>query len=182
MRSVLRGDKGGIIMDGFSGIIGLVGVCLGGLITFKTTYYFENQKISNEKKSIAAALLGEIKALKSLADTRGYISLVEDTISEMKKEKQVANFEIPIRNNYTQVFDSFLDKCGILPSLTVEKLILFYSNFKSVNEDFITISQPDFLNSDFTEALSFMNNLHTLMVETYAIAKELEKELSDIRL
>lgn len=163
-----------------TGIIGIVGALLGGLMTFLTTSHMENKKQGSKARQLALAFQGEIKAILHIVQRRQYLQGIQQLLTEMNATGERRQLQIKVRRNYILVFENNVSKIGLLPRPLPGLISQFYVQIKSVLEDIESHTEGDFNILGHSEYMTFLHELYFLLEETVQIGKILIKETERI--
>src|SRR5690242_13675343 len=103
----------------------VLGAMAGGMISLVV----EQRKRRMEMLSLANAFYGEVKALISKVEQRGYISALK---SAAAKKRFLA---IEARQNYFEVYEKNCDRLGMLPPQLTYEIAKFYIFAKAFVDD-----------------------------------------------
>ena len=87
-----------------------------------------------EKRSIRAALAGEVRAILAIVERRDYLAGLERHIASIDAQHNNL-FQVRIARDYDIVFRSNCDKIGLLPADLSESVVRFYYLVSSAVED-----------------------------------------------
>src|SRR6266853_1157858 len=91
-------------------IIALLGVIVGGLLSFGGQFVLQWRERKHLARQVALGLAGEMSALIRIADLRQYAP----TLRAFAASGQLIQPMIFARRNYFKVFDAISDKIGLL--------------------------------------------------------------------
>lgn len=132
-----------ILTQVITAITAIVSVLVGGFATYMGTKHIESIKIENEKRSLRAGFLSEIKSLLTIITERGYLESINEMLEneEIQKGEKVAMISIRIPEDYAIFYKANVAKVGTLDSASVEQIILFHQLLQAVVQDFHPESQ-----------------------------------------
>lgn len=149
-----------------------------GILALISTLLVQLYNRSQERKSLKRALLGEIKGILLLIQTRNYknnlISWIHDL--ENKKELTRKSFLSNPKNNYFAIYEANAAKIGLLPSKSTTDIVEFYTLLKSLLED---SENEELFNRPTEKVISMLNeNLNLLSKAIYIGEKAMQNLMS----
>lgn len=125
-----------IISVDFIGV--LLGVILGGLVTFGTQYFVDKRRAEEQKKALSAAFFGEIYSLLKLAQKRKYFEMIVDAVIYINEHNSYYYFDKFFTmkfNDYFSVYRQNVKNIGTLDADITPLLTEFYIKVLSLLED-----------------------------------------------
>lgn len=117
----------------------LLGVIVGGVLAvvggFASTIFVEWRRNNTESRQLAFAFRGELQALSTIANKRGYVEHIQSLIKTMQQTKQPVFARVHVRRDYFNVFNSNVNKIGMLKNPLPELIARFYVQANSILED-----------------------------------------------
>lgn len=151
----------------------MVGVIIGGLISFFTTNYLEIRKQAAESKRIALAFRGEIRALLGIIKRKKYIENFQWVIEQMEITQNKYPMHIQIRREYFLVFQNNVSNIGSLASPLPELIAQFYVQANSVLEELESHRDGTLDNIGIPDLIESVKELRALLQETVAIGEQI---------
>lgn len=121
---------------------GVIGV-LGG---FLSNYAIEQFKSKKAAKHLAQSFLGEIKALRTITEARGYTDGLKQLIEHIEITNEPILYQVKVRKDYLVVYKENADRIGMLEEPLPEYLATFYTLTNSILEDLESLSDGTFTN------------------------------------
>jgi len=122
----------------------MASVIAGGAIAviggFLSNYAIETHKAKRAARHLAQSFLGEIKALRTIADTRGYVDGLKRLIAYIEQTDEPRLYQVKVRRDYMIVYKENADKVGMLEEPLPEDLAIFYTLTNSILEDLESLS------------------------------------------
>ena len=125
-------------------------------------------------KSLASAFYGEVGALLTIAERRGYLGQLKRLLDYVEQTQKKESFYFKITKNYFHVYESNVNKIGILPAPLPEKIVSFYTYVFAIMEDL-----EDFRGMKL-ETLTIEANLKQLK-DFYNLFQETEESGKSVR-
>ncbi len=126
-------------MQEFGSVLGLLGVLVGGIITYFTMLKIERVRSAREGAVIAAAIAAEISSILSIIRRHNYaIVFTKGGQAALRGERTILKWNASL--NYCRVFEGVVGKIGSLPTGASE-VVHFYNTMQSTIEDQIQMSK-----------------------------------------
>lgn len=153
---------------------------LGGLLTFlgglTASVLLQSRQIKAERKSLASAFLGEIKALNKIFERRRYAKVIKVTIYLLERSEE-ASPTFRITREYSKVYNENIDKIGCLPAPLPELIVDFYMSLTSMYEDMDIVNEEGFYRNKKEECIRILEeilySLEYLSESAHIICKKL---------
>lgn len=153
---------------------------VGGFLTFLGgflgNFLIQQQQRRSERKNLASAFYGEIKALVRIVERRRYVQGIKDRIKVLEKGGET-KFKVRVEQKYFNVYDKNLDKIGILPEPLPEEIVDLYTVMTSILEDLATLNESSIYEGDpeiIIKHLVELQSLFEYMIESgYKICKKI---------
>jgi len=155
------------------GVIGLIGVLVGGVITSGTTFTMEYFTQHKEAFHLAHAFRGGVGALLDIVEHRQYLRVVEWKIQEAKRGA-TSPLMIKVRRDYLALFSKNVDRIGLLEPELAKKLPTFYTYVNSLLEDIDTMNELDWGKFSSDTIVMFLDEFRKLLVKTIALGEEIQ--------
>lgn len=155
----------------------LIGVLLGGLLTVGTTILLERYRESREARRLAKAFCGEISALKHIVERRQYIAGLGSVLKYIDETGQTYSWSIRVRRRYFGVYESNLDRIGLLEGVLPEQIASFYVRANSILEDLSAIDDGLWSDKGAAEQRELYAELKSLFEELMEDAEALIREI-----
>jgi hypothetical protein len=144
----------------------LIGVVLGGLITAGSTLFFEWYRDRRDSQRLAQAFRGEIKALQAIVEKRQYIEQLRNIIGFISAEGRSLNLVIRVRREYFRVYETNIDKIGLLKNPLPEQIAAFYVRANAILEDLNALDEGLWQDRPPEQQIKFYSELLALFEET----------------
>jgi hypothetical protein len=128
-----------VVQTALGTFIGAAGAIAGGAFG----PWFTWQKV---RQAIAAALAGEVEAVKSIAEFRQYRQIIERCTELTKANNKLVYFTFSIEDHPFLVFEENVSKIGFLPDDLVRQVTQYYSYARSAVQDFRTLYSQNLYN------------------------------------
>lgn len=162
----------------------LIGVVVGGTLAivggFASSLFVEWRRDVSKSKKLAFAFKGELQALSSIANKRGYVKHIKSIINAMEETNQPIFVHIHVRREYFNVFNSNVSKIGALKNPLPELIARFYVQANSVLEDLQSYRDGTWANVSVESLISSKKELVSLMEETFSLADEIVKKIEEL--
>ncbi len=153
-------------------------VIAGGAIGIFSNHLTQVIQARRERKSIASAFAGEIRALVHIVEKRNYIELFKADIEGIKAGKQIGG-SIPITNNYFSVYTGNVSKIGLLPAPLPAEIATFYTLAMSFLEDVKVIGHPNCTWNSMDEQLAYYEETLSVLVEANELGRHILKRFGN---
>ncbi len=158
---------------------GLAGWIAGFAGSILTPYITERRQRKFERRGLAAALKGEIDALRLIAEKRKYIEEFERQIQELRKPgAQTFKQNINLSEKYFEVYSANAGKIGLLGEDVSNKVAETYTLTKSFLEDVKTIRDPWFTSA--TEQADYYEQMLQILKSAKTAGEEASIKLGGI--
>lgn len=120
----------------------LLGVLVGGIVTFGAQYFVDKRHAKARKKALSAAFFGEIYALLSLAEEREYLEKYFREYLRLEVAKDYPVFDTYLQmqfDAYFTVYKANVSEIGHLDSDIIPLITDFYLKIFSILEDMTKI-------------------------------------------
>ena len=141
----------------------------GGLIGTAYTQWLQRKA---ERENLASAFHGEISALLSIIEKRGYMSSIEEDIEFIEKTGQAQFSHFRVTKSYFSVYEQNVGKIGILSAPLPEKIVLFYTFIFAILEDFEEMGLLAFEYSNVSELAERLNEMRDIAKNIISIGNE----------
>lgn len=126
----------------------LLQTLIGGLLTFLGgllgSHLIQRSQRKSERKNLASAFYGEISALLSIIEKRGYIQALKNNLKHIEETGEVSFSYFKVTQNYFRVYEQNIGKIGLLNAPLPEKIVTFYTFVFATLEDFEDMAKPEF--------------------------------------
>ena len=139
-------------------IFGALGAIAGG--AFGTWFTWEK-----ERQNLAAALAGEIHAINSLVEFRGFKEKLQSFICSSREAKKLSYHSRLVTQDYFVIFKRNADKIGHLPPDLARDVADFYVRAKGVIEDFKLLGNKKPEQWDLEHGIAELEELAMLLEE-----------------
>ncbi len=153
-------------------------VIAGGAIGILSNYLTQVTQTRRERKSVASAFAGEIRALIHIVEKRKYIELFKTDIERIKEDETVG-YSIPILNNYFSVYTGNVSKIGLLPAPLPAEIASFYTLAMSFLEDIEVIGDPKCTWNSKEEQLQYYEEMLSVLVEANELGRHILKRFGN---
>lgn len=157
-------------------VIAVVGVIIGGVMSFFNTSRLETRKQAAESRRLALAFQGEIRALLRIVNRRGYLEGFQCVFEEMERTQKKIPINIKVRREYFPVFKNNVSNIGLLECPLPELIAQFYVQANSVLEDIESYHDGTLKNEGVRSLIVRVKETHALLQETLVIGEEIIKE------
>jgi hypothetical protein len=162
----------------------LIGVVVGGVLAvaggFLSNFFLEWRRHSMESKKLAYAFKGEIQALVSIAETRGYVNHIQDIITTMEQPARPILVDVPVRREYFNVFRGNVNNIGALRNPLPELVARFYVQANSILEDFDSYRDSPRITAGVDFLIGSNKELLALMKSTFALGWEIVGKIDEL--
>lgn len=148
------------------GVIGVVG-------GFLSNYVFEQFKSKMAAKHLAQSFLGEIKALRTITEARGYTEGLKRCIEYIERTNEPDLFQVKVRKDYLVVYKENADRIGMLEEPLPEYLATFYTLTNSILEDLESLSDGTFSNRSSQSLIKCYKEMLFLFEKTEACGEKI---------
>lgn len=159
----------------------IVAVVVGGFIAiaggFVTTILVDRQRHSRESRNLALAFKGEITALLTHAKERGYRTRIAEVIRQIEATQAPFYMPMRIRFRYDRVYDSNVERIGMLTGALPELIPLFYTRLTSFMEDMIGLADGTYQALDLPVLLRVYRDLDRILDETITAGERIIQEI-----
>lgn len=154
----------------------LVGVFVGGVVSLATTLcstvYFDSRRRCQEANAAASIFRGCMTSLVNLINRRNFIERLRRHAHDIRNAKQTIRFEIRAQRNYQQLFDSNIDRVGILQAPLPELICRFYILTSSALEACAVTLGDDLWLKSPNDAAAFLDDLAAILDELCLLKNE----------
>lgn len=158
-----------------SAIVGGALATAGAIITQSLQYQRENK---HRRQALAGSFAGEIAAICGIARRRNYLGHAQELLEYVRHSGQPKRLVLRVTQNYLQIYDSNANTLGLLPPDSAEKIVLFYTQIKSLLEDVV----PDAPNPpDKAAAEEWLQAEIHLLEDTLRLGDQLVAQLREVR-
>lgn len=127
-------DLSSVVVGGFIGV--------GGVLL--NTYFTERNKSKNAAKHLAQSFLGEISALKTIAEVREYKKGLKQCIEYINRTDFADLYQVKVRRDNLIVYKENAGRIGMLVEPLPEYIATFYTLTNSILEDMESLSDGTF--------------------------------------
>ncbi len=120
----------------------ILAAVIGGALAIVGGFFGHVWQTRKERKSVAGAFAGEIRAILGIIRKRRYMEGIEALIAAMKADNVPRPFHLDVRQFYFTVFEANAGKLGLLPSNCASDVATFYVITKSLLEDATNPNKP----------------------------------------
>lgn len=122
----------------------LLGVVIGGAISFIATFFITFLEKSGERERFSSAITSEVKSIVYIAEKRKYKTLFQEVLRSTKITRtEPPLLKINIKNDYFPLFSNNLDKIGFLKNPKPEEVVRFYTLCKALLEDVRSMTEGE---------------------------------------
>jgi hypothetical protein len=161
--------------------IQLIAVVLGGLIAMAggvvTALVQEGQKRKGESHNLALAFRGEIAALLELIRDRHYVQRLGEVRRQIEETQEPFYMPIRVRFQYDRVYDSNVERIGILKPPLPELIPRFYTRITSVMEDLVSLGDGTYGNADLALLLRIYGDAQRMIEISLVQGEEILAEI-----
>jgi hypothetical protein len=112
------------------------GAFVGAISSFFPALLLERHRRKVEASTVKAALVAEISSLLKIIKARQYIDDVKNIIEDFKKTPDMElSYKVQVPEHYSRVYQSHINKLGLLKTNEVTKIIEFYQMIDAVVQD-----------------------------------------------
>lgn len=155
---------------------GLIGVVIGGVLSFLATFLITFLEKCGERERFSKAITSEIKSIIYLTNKRKYRYFFEEILSYIEETKnEPLPFKIIIENDYFPVFSNNLDKIGFLKNPKSEEVVRFYTLCKALLEDIRSITEGEWHGLGIDHWKQGLNNMILLYEEAFELHENIVK-------
>ena len=158
-------------------LLSLFQVLLGWVLTlvggFAGNYLRQRMDLKSERKNLSGAFAGEIGALLSIVERRGYLSGIEHLIQHINETRAAWTFHFSARRNYFRVYENNASKIGILSHPLPEKIARLYTQAYSILEDIDDMRSPEVAAWSTDEALHRLQEMRDLLHDTIQLGHDI---------
>ncbi len=152
-------------------------VLLGGVLTlvggFAANYLRQRMELKSERKSLAGAFAGEIGAMLSIVERRGYLIVIEHLIQHINETREAWTFHFSARRNYFRVYENNASKIGILSHPLPENIARLYTQAYSILEDIDDMRSPEATAWSADEAVRRLEEMRDLLRDTIQLGHDI---------
>ena len=163
-------------------VVQLLGVVVGGLLAIAggilTTTLLEKQRHRQESRNLALAFKGEITALIELIKERRYLQRFEEVIRQIEATGQPFFMPFRIRFKYDRVYESNVNRIGLLKPPLPETVPLFYTRLASILEDMVSLGDGTYSQMDIERVLHIYRDSSELLQLTVTLGQEILEVIS----
>jgi hypothetical protein len=163
-------------------MIPLWAALLGGMLslsgTIGTTWFIKTSDRKHEARQLARAIRGEISALISVAELRGYSEGLRKLAAWCIDTQNTGTFSVASREEYRAVYKANAGKLGQLVGKLPEEIAILYTQAASLQEDLKTLDE-EFLG---LRRPSHFGNVHTAAAHYISMADLIDDTLSRAKL
>ena len=158
----------------------IIGAVIAAVSGFGAVFAQNKFQRIAERKSLAAALLGEIKAVRLTACLQRYDDMLVYGIKCMKEGDMTVALHWRWRERYFIVFEENRGKLGLLPPDLTQQIVMLYVATKSLKENIQMLEDYHGKQWDFGDKITFVDGtlktLRIVMSEADRIIPMLEAE------
>ena len=168
------------LINEISGYIGIFQVLIGGILGFLggivSTWFLQRRQMKIDRENLSSTLAGEIGAIISIIETRGFEREIRDTLKRIR-DGELIKFTRPIRRNYTQVYEHNVVKLGILDKTLAMQIVTFYTQINALLEDNQEMGEIDVTTCDLKYLVDRHEEMLELLTNNVELGKEIKKKL-----
>jgi hypothetical protein len=143
----------------------IIGAVIAAVSGFGAVFAQNKFQRIAERKSLAAALLGEIKAVRLTAYLQRYDDMLVYGIKCMKEGDMTVALHWRWRERYFIVFEENCGKLGLLPPDLAQQIVMLYVATKSLKENVQMLEDYHGKQWDFGDKITFVEGtLRTLRI------------------
>lgn len=158
-----------------SGLIGGVLATSGSILTQR---HLHKLTTTQERNSLANALSGEIAALCSIIERRGYLDDMKESRQSIQTSGQEAPFKVNVQYDYLMVYKSNLGSIGLLPAHLAASVTRFYTQIQALLEE---ATSPTEEHRSSLESLDILDEQIALLEDSLKLGQDLSKRLSWVK-
>lgn len=159
----------------FPQVLPLIGVALGFVGGFLSNLYFERRRNKELRKSLSAAIVGEIQAIVSVLKLRKYKDAIIGYIEAIHETGEADYFTVDINQDYLTIFEKNADKIGFLGADLAAKISKFYIMTRSLLEDAISLQHGWLSKADADQLLHTYDGMIQLIDQLENEAQEIAR-------
>lgn len=152
-------------------IFGLLGVIVGGIITFLATLYFDKIKSTREINNLTMALKAEVKTILEITESRKYLESLKNHLNELHNNKTNDFFYFRANKDYFKIYNSNSDKIGVLEKELPLLVTKFYSLGNAILEDMDAIRNNEYKDKNHNEKIELYREIISLSEEFISTGK-----------
>jgi hypothetical protein len=155
-----------------SGGLALLGVFVGGFITFAVQFLLELMRDDRKAEQLSHAIAGEISALLQIVEGRRYLEAVQ-AHGALAHQGTASILVIHIEETYFSVIEANLQSIGLLPVELPLLIPRFLTLSKSVLEDISAMSKGRWDQLPQNEMVAMYDGLGQVMQAALATGQEI---------
>jgi hypothetical protein len=114
-------------------LFSLLGVIIGGVVTFLSTYWLARIQKNEEKKAITSAILSEIAVTLELIEARDYIPEMKRILERIESnEISGSTYEVHVPDDHSLIYKQNASKIGLLPDEFRDRVVKFHQFLEGV--------------------------------------------------
>jgi hypothetical protein len=158
-------------------VIQLAAVVLGGLLAtgggIATTLFVERQRRRQESRNLALAFKGEIAALLGQIEERRYLARFTEIIEQIEASGRPFFMPFRIRYRYDRVYDSNVQRIGLLKGTLPHSIPLFYTRLASLLEDMVNLGDGTYGQLEVARLVQVYADARAILSRTVAQGAEI---------
>ncbi|QCR35833.1 hypothetical protein [Nissabacter sp. SGAir0207] len=158
---------------------GILGVILGGAVTYLSSSRIEQARSAREKKAYQAGFLAEVQALVTIIRERGYLEELGQQAERRGLAADALNvkLEMVVPDNYARFYEANLTKVGDIDPALATRLVTFHQLLQAVITDF----KPDAYNAERRFSPQALEENYRILKKAMLIGDELVSYLENPR-
>jgi len=159
----------------------LAAVIVGGMLTiaggFLSSYLLERKKLELQSRNLALALRGEVSALLSIIEDRGYVERMAQVIQQIEQTQEPFYMPYHTRYSYDRVYGENVDKIGLLREPLPEMVATFYAQVNSLLEDMGNLAEGRYSQLGLPLLLRVYREAQRILMNTTKLGQEIITEI-----
>jgi len=159
----------------------IIGAVIAAASGFAAVFAQSKFQRITDRKSLAGALLGEMKSLQLVAKAQRYDEMLVSGIIRMKQGDMGVALHWRWRERYFIVYEENCGKLGLLPPELAQQIVVLYVAAKSLKENVQMLEDYHGKQWDFGDKIAFtegtLRTLRILMSEAERVIPLLENEV-----
>lgn len=150
------------------------------MVALPTIWLHFRQRTYSER-NLASAFYGEISAIVQIYALREYVSGHERHLEQLKNGKETAMPKGFVERKYTMVYETNVDKLGILKHPHPGEIALFYAYLNCIHEDLTKMDSGKFDSMSLERKVSHYEQFLTVMKKFEHLGDHLQGVLRDYK-
>ena len=160
--------------------VGFSGLIITAFVVYGLNKRQRRWEMNEERKSLAAAFLGEILAILRIVEYREYVASFQAFLPHLEAGERIELPTISVKQDYFDVYRGNVNRLGLLPAGTAEEVAFHYTRMKSIVEDFDNIGSGRLSDLEPAAQAAYLRSLVVLLTETMTAGTILIERLAEI--